>query len=312
MIGGTPRRALVTGGAGFIGSHLVRALLARGFVVRVLDDLSVGTREAVDDGAELVVGDIRDAGAVARALADIDSVFHLAARVTIRGSVERLRDDFEVNLGGTLTLLEALCDSGVTRVVNVSSMAVYADSETGAPVSEDHPTRPISPYGASKLAAEHYTRIVTGLFGIEHVNLRYFNTYGAGQTLSPYVGVATIFIDQLLRGESPTILGDGEQRRDFVHVDDVVAATVAALDAPVTGETINIGTGRATTVRALADHLRAKIAPSVEPVFLPARAEELRASVADISRARRLLGFAPREQLDLDDVIAFWRARHVG
>jgi len=306
----TPRRALVTGGAGFIGRHLVRALVGRGVEVRVLDDLSVGAREALPNDVELLVGDVRDASLVARATVGIDVVFHLAARVSIRGSVERLRDDFDVNLGGTLTLLEALRGARVSRFVNISSMAVYADSSADAFIAEDHTTRPLSPYGASKLAAEHYTRIVTGMFGVSHVNLRYFNTYGPGQTVSPYVGVATIFIDQLLRGQRPTILGDGAQRRDFVHVDDIVAATVTALDAPVDGETINIGTGRATTVSELAALLCSKIAPELLPIHAPPHAEELRSSVADITRARRLLGFTPRETLDLDGVIAVWRERH--
>lgn len=306
----TPRRILVTGGAGFIGRHLVRALLGRGHEVRVLDDLSVGVRDALPNDVELIVGDVRDASLVARALLGIDAVFHLAARVSIRGSVEKLRDDFDVNLGGTLTLLEALRRARVSRFVNVSSMAVYADSSADAFIAEDYATRPLSPYGASKLAAEHYTRIVTGMFGVSHVSLRYFNTYGPGQAVSPYVGVATIFIDQLLRGERPMIFGDGAQRRDFVHVDDIVTATVAALDAPVDGQTINVGTGRATTVSELAALLCAKIVPDLLPLHAPPRAEELRSSVADITRARRLLGFTPRETLDLDGVIAFWRERH--
>ncbi|MBW2465367.1 MAG: NAD-dependent epimerase/dehydratase family protein, partial [Deltaproteobacteria bacterium] len=185
------RRVLVTGGAGFIGSRLAAQLRDRGDEVVVLDDLSMGTRERVPEGVRLEVGDVRDAGAVAGALRGVHVVFHLAARVSIRKSVENFRDDHDVNLGGTLTLLEALEGTSVSRLVYASSMAVYADGAPGARLTEEHPTMPLGPYGVSKLAAEHYCRVVTQGLGVEQVSLRYFNTWGPGQTLTPYVGVAT-------------------------------------------------------------------------------------------------------------------------
>lgn len=302
-------RALVTGGAGFIGGHLVTSLLDRGVSVTVLDDLSVGSRERVPAGAELVVGDVRDAALVGRLTGAADVVFHLAARVTIRGSVEGFREDHDVNLGGTLTLLGALPGSPVRRLVTASSMAVYADAADGAPVAEEHSTRPLSPYGASKLAAEHYTRILCGAMGIEQVSLRYFNTWGPGQTPTPYVGVITIFITQLLAGTRPTILGDGLQTRDFVHVRDVVSATVAAMDAELEETVINVGTGRGTTVVDLALAVAQAVGVDLQPVHVEARAEELRCSVADITRARRVLGFSPQEALDLGPLVHWWRDR---
>ena len=211
--------ALVTGGAGFIGSHLTRALLADGRRVTVLDNLSVGRREAVPDGARFVHGDVRDEAAVNDALSGVDCVFHLAAQVTIRGSFDRFHEDLETNVMGTARLLRAVDRTRVKWFTLASSMAVYADAESPAPIDESHPTRPLSPYGVGKLAAEDVSRQVLEARGIPFTAVRYFNTYGPGQTYTPYVGVLTIFITRLLRGESITIFGDGEQQRDFIHVE---------------------------------------------------------------------------------------------
>lgn len=299
------KTALVTGGAGFIGSHVGRLLIEQGWRVVVLDDLSMGTRERVPAGTRLIVGDVRDPLAVRDALQGVDVVVHLAAVVSIRASVEHFYRDAEVNLMGTVNLLNACAERGIGKFVYASSMAVYADSPTPEPINEAYRLDPISPYGVAKLAGEQYVLQVAGQFGFDAVALRYFNTYGAGQTFTPYVGVITIFIRRLLAGKAPVVFGDGEQRRDFVHVRDVAAATIAAAERDVTGVVLNVGTGIGTSVNEIAAMLCAKIAPDMSPVHGPAQPGELRNSIADIGQARTLLGFAPRCRLetDLDEVI---------
>lgn len=296
--------ALVTGGAGFIGGHLSRLLLGRGWRVTVLDNLSVGRRAVVPDGARFVQGDIRDEAAVRQALDGVDCVFHLAARVTVRGSFEHFHDDLDTNVMGTATLLRALDPAAVRRFVLASSMAVYAEAPAPDPIDERHPTIPLSPYGAGKLAAETVSRQVLEGRGIPFTALRYFNTFGPGQTYTPYVGVITIFVTNLLKGQAPTIFGDGEQQRDFVHVEDIVEGTAAA--AAGKPGTYNLGTGRGTTLNALADLLVARIAPGLSPRHLPAQPGELRYSIADIAAARQHLDYAPARSIssELDGVIA--------
>ena len=301
--------ALVTGGAGFIGSHLTRALLDAGRRVTVLDNLSVGRRDVVPDAARFVHGDIRDAAAVTDALTGVDCVFHLAAQVTIRGSFDRFYEDLDTNVMGTARLLGAVEPASVRWFVLASSMAVYADADSPAPIGESHPTQPLSPYGIGKLAAEGVARQILGARGIPFTAVRYFNTFGPGQTYTPYVGVITIFITRLLRGEPPVIFGDGGQQRDFVHVGDIAAGTMAAPGhAP---GTYNLGTGRGTSLNQLAALLVQRLAPGVAPQHAPAQAGELRYSVADISAARAALGYSPTRSLetDLDDVIADVRRR---
>jgi UDP-glucose 4-epimerase len=291
-------RALVTGGAGFIGSHLARTILARGAQVTVLDNLSVGRHEAVPPGARFVHGDIRDEHAVQDALQGVDCVFHLAAQVTIRGSFDRFYEDLDTNVMGTARLLKAADPAAVKCFVLASSMAVYADADDPRPIDERHPTNPLSPYGLGKLAAEGVGRQILNARGIPFTALRFFNTFGPGQTYTPYVGVITIFVTQLLRGEPPIIFGDGEQRRDFVHVDDIVAGVLAAPGrAP---GTYNLGTGRGTSLNQLAHLLTTRINPALTPQHAPAPAGELRYSIADISAARRTLGYEPARTLDLD------------
>ena len=296
--------ALVTGGAGFIGSHLTRALLADGRRVTVLDNLSVGRRAVVPDAARFVQGDVRDRAAVADALREVDCVFHLAAQVTIRGSFERFQEDLETNVMGTANLVKAVDPSRVRWFTLASSMAVYADAASPALIDESHPTRPLSPYGVGKLAAEGVCRHVLAMRGIPFTALRYFNTFGPGQTYTPYVGVITIFVTRLLRGEAITIFGDGEQQRDFIHVGDIVAGTMAAPGAPP--GTFNLGTGRGTSLNDLASMLIARLELDQRPVHAPEQPGELRYSVADISAARAALAFAPSRTLagDLDGVIA--------
>lgn len=304
------RRALVTGGAGFIGQHLVAALLRRGLEVTVLDDLSMGRRENVPPQARFLQGDVRDPEQVTVALNGVDCVFHEAAIVSIRASVEGFVRDAEVNLVGTLNLLQCMADGGVRKAVLASSMAVYADSPQPVPLREDAPLRPISPYGVAKLAAEQYWLLMGRHFGLPTTALRYFNTYGPGQTPTPYVGVITIFINRLLRGEAPVVFGDGEQRRDFVHVDDIVAANLAVLDHDCAGRVLNVGTGHATSVNDIAAALVARLAPQLAPRQAPAVAGELRNAIADASALRALTGWAPtRPRPDFDHVVAYWRER---
>ncbi len=290
----TYRVACVTGGAGFIGSHLVRALLDRGLEVRVLDNLSVGRRENVPSEAALVVGDIADETAARRAIDGSDIVFHLAARVAIRSSFEFAFEDATTNVAGTARILRAVEDGKTPRkVIVASSMAVYADAEGPTPIGEDHPTAPISPYGVTKLAVERLTHLMCARIGIPSVALRLFNTYGRGQALSPYVGVVTIFIDALSRGERPTIFGDGEQRRDFVHVEDVARGFVDAMAAPVARATYNIGSGRGLSVNDVYSSVQSALGTDIEPRRADAVPGEMRFSVADISRARAELAYRP-------------------
>jgi UDP-glucose 4-epimerase len=301
--------ALVTGGAGFIGSHLTRALLARGRRVTVLDNLSVGRREVVPDGARFIQGDIRDASAVRDALAGVECVFHLAAQVTIRGSFNRFYEDLDTNVMGTARLLKAVDPAAVKWFVLASSMAVYADADRPAPIDEAHPTQPLSPYGFGKLTAEGVGRQILAARGVPFTALRFFNTFGPGQTYTPYVGVITIFVTRLLDGEPAVIFGDGEQQRDFVHVDDIVSGCLAAPGRQP--GTYNLGTGRGTSLNALARLLSARINPALTPQHVAAPAGELRYSIADITAARQVLGYQPTRTIerDVDAVIQDVRGR---
>lgn len=305
----TYSHALVTGGAGFIGSHLTRVLLAQGRRVTVLDNLSVGRREVVAEAARFVYGDIRDDAALNDALSGVDCVFHLAAQVTIRGSFDRFYEDLDTNVMGTARLLRAVDPKAIKWFVLASSMAVYADASSAIPIGERHPTEPVSPYGIGKLAAEGVARQILGARGIPFTAMRYFNTFGPGQTYTPYVGVITIFVTRLLRGEIPVIFGDGEQQRDFVHVEDIANGTIAGPGH--TPGTYNLGTGRGTSLNALAAMLTARLAPQLAPAHAPAQTGELRYSIANIDAARRALEYEPTRSLehDLDAVIEDIRGR---
>jgi UDP-glucose 4-epimerase len=296
--------ALVTGGAGFIGSHLARTLLAQGRSVTVLDNLSVGSRPAVPAGARFIHGDVRDAAAVDAAMRGVDCVMHLAAQVTIRGSFDRFYEDFDTNVMGTARILRAVDPTQIKWFTLASSMAVYADAPSAAPIDERHPTEPVSPYGVGKLAAEGVARQILAAKGVPFTALRFFNTFGPGQTYTPYVGVLTIFVTRLLRGESITIFGDGQQQRDFIHVDDIVAGTIGATGGAA--GTFNLGTGRGTSLNQLAALVINRLAPETRAEHAAAQPGELRFSVANIEAARRAFGFAPSRSLerDLDDVIA--------
>jgi UDP-glucose 4-epimerase len=301
--------ALVTGGAGFIGSHLTRQLLAAGHRVTVIDNLSVGRRDAVHDGARFVHGDIRDESALSSALADVDCVFHLAAQVTIRGSFDRFYEDLDCNVMGTARLLRTVDPSRIKWFTLASSMAVYADAPSPAPIGEAHPTQPLSPYGIGKLAAEGLSRQILEARGIPFTAVRYFNTFGPGQTYTPYVGVITIFVTRLLQGERITIFGDGEQQRDFVHVEDIAAGTM--LTPGRAPGTYNLGTGQGTSLNTLAALLIREVGATSNPAYAPTQPGELRFSVADISAARAALSYQPRQTLagNVGEVIAAIRRR---
>ena len=293
-------RAVVTGGAGFIGSHLVDALLARGDDVWVLDNLSTGRRERVAEGARLVEGDIRDAEAVGAAFAEArpDACFHLAAQADVRRSVEDPAYDADVNVLGTIRVLEAARRHGVQVVFSSTGGAIYGECDAPAPETAER--RPISPYGTSKLAGEEYLAMERRLYGASHVALRYGNVYGPRQDPHGEAGVVAIFLGRLAAGEPFTIFGDGTQTRDYVYVGDVVRATLAAVGHP--GGVLNVGTGRETSVLELADACRAASGVDREPVFADARLGELQRSVLSTALAERELGF--RSAVELADGIA--------
>lgn len=301
------KTACVTGGAGFIGSHLVRELLRRSMHVTVIDDLSVGRRDNVPAGAEFVHGDILDPQ-IARIAARSELVFHLAARVAIRSSFEFITEDVTTNVVGTASVLRAIAtapERRVRRLLFASSMAVYADADAPVPLAETFRLEPISPYGVSKLAAERLVLQVCAQAGIDACVLRLFNTYGPGQAYSPYVGVVTIFSRQMAAGERPAIFGDGLQCRDFVHVDDIVQGFVRAMARARPGAVFNIGSGTGLTVRQLHDRIADVLGYRAAPLFAPAVAGEVRHSIADIGRAARELGYQPtrRFQESVADVV---------
>ena len=296
-------RVLVTGGAGFIGSHTVDRLLVEGFDVVVLDNLCSGELENVkqhlrSESFRIVRGDVRDSRLVGELVGGVDGVLHLAALVSVP---ESFRDPVlfnDVNVDGTLNLLRACVDFGIRRFVYVSSCAVYGEAEV-LPIKEDCPLRPLSPYAISKLAAENYLRVFHENFGLETVCLRYFNVYGPRQAESEYSGVITRYLKNLRENRSLVIFGDGKQTRDFVHVQDVVEANTLALKSRgIAGETFNIGTGLATTINQLANTLlEVTNKTRLELKHSESRKGDIKRSVADISKARDKLHYAPKTSL---------------
>jgi UDP-glucose 4-epimerase len=287
-------RALVTGGAGFIGSHVADALVTRGDDVTVLDDLSKGKRERVPPGADLEIGDIRDPDAIVdRAAPEV--VFHLAAQADVRISVDRPTYDADVNVLGTLRILEAARRHGARVVFSSTGGAIYGECERPAP--ESAPRRPLAPYGTSKLSGEEYLATWNRLYGTSHVSLRFGNVYGPRQEPHGEAGVVAIFMGLLHDGGTPTIYGDGGQTRDYVYVGDVVAAMLAA-SRHNGGGVFNVGTGQETSVVELYDAVQRAAGVEREPRFAEARLGELQRSVLDISRAARELGWRPERSLD--------------
>jgi len=296
-------KALVTGGAGFIGSHLVDRLLRQGHYVVVLDNFSSGRRENLslafehaDHGAcfQLLRGDIHNYLDCLHAIKGVDVVFHQAALKSVPQSMLRPHEYNRVNIDGTLNLLKAACKYGVHRFIFASSSSVYGDISE-FPQKENAYPRPISPYALSKLAGEHYCRIFSSHYGLETVSLRYFNVYGPRQALDDeYAVVIPKFIDCLLSGNNPPVFGNGKQSRDFTYIDNVVAANLCAAKATgVAGRVFNIANGVDHTILQLVDELNAIIGTNIKAVHYPARAGDVFKSQADITAARNLLGYEP-------------------
>jgi UDP-glucose 4-epimerase len=294
-------RAVVTGGAGFIGSHVVDALLARGDEVQVVDDLSKGKRANVPAGAELHELDIRGDLAEVFEAASPDVCFHLAAQADVRVSVERPDFDADVNVLGTLQVLEAARRHGTKVVFSSTGGAIYGECD--GPADEEHPRNPLSPYGVSKLAAEEYISAYSRLYRSAHVSLRYGNVYGPRQDPHGEAGVVAIFMNRLREGGTPSIFGDGTQTRDYVYVGDVVDVTLAA--AAHVGGVLNVGTGVETSVLDLYERIQPATGIERAAEFADPRPGELQRSVLDASRARNELGWTPQRSLD-DGLAATW------
>ena len=288
-------RFLVTGGAGFLGAALSNQLCRDGDQVRVIDDLSAGDPDRLDDEVLFTRGDVADRPKLWTLLQDVDCVYHLAARVLVSESILYPRQYNQVNVGGTVSVMEAMRDAGVRRVVLTSSGAVYGE-QAEHPVREDQPPNPQSPYAVSKLAAEYYVRTIGALWGLETVILRVFNAYGPGQRLPPsHPPVVPRFLHQAQQGGSLIIFGGGGQTRDFVYVDDVVKALIAAASASnVDRRIINVGTGTETSINDLASLVAEAVGEDAQVLHSPAESGGVARLCADISAARRLLGYEPR------------------
>lgn len=307
---------LVTGGAGFIGSHLAEELVRRGERVRVVDNLVTGKRQNLSHlpQVEFVKGDLAEPAVARRAVADVDYVLHQAAIPSVPRSVEDPMTSNRANIDASLSLLVAARDAGVKRVVYAGSSSAYGNAPT-LPKFETMATAPLSPYALQKLVAEQYCRMFTDLYGLETVTIRYFNVFGPRQDpSSPYSGVISLFISALCEGRRPTIYGDGEQTRDFTYVANVVDGVLKACTAEkASGEVINVATGGRVSLRQLFMTLRGLVNAKVEPIFQPQRAGDVRDSQADISKAQRLLGYTPIVSFEdgLDRTVAWYKASHV-
>lgn len=293
----------VTGGAGFIGSHLVEELLRRGHSVRIADDFSTGKRANIDaarqaagvaDGLDVVEGDLADLTVARAAAAGADYVLHQAAIPSVPRSVKDPISSNRANIDGTLNVLVAARDAGVKRLVFAGSSSEYGDTPT-LPKHEDMPPDPLSPYALQKLVGEQYLKQFTRLYGLETVSIRYFNVFGPRQDPgSPYSGVISLFIKWLLEGTRPTIHGDGEQTRDFTYVANVVDGVLRAAEAPgVAGESINVATAGRISLNELLRALQTIVGTSLEPVYGPPREGDVRDSQASIAKAEQLLGYRP-------------------
>ena len=288
--------SLVTGGAGFIGSHIVDMLVARGDKVRVLDNLATGHHhnlQQVADKIEFIEGDIRNEAVVQKAVKDVEFIFHLAALVSVPQSMQQPVEAELINAVGTLNVLNAAKASGVRRLVLSSTCAVYGDEPT-LPKIETMQPRPKSPYAVSKQTAEYYCQLYHDLMGLETVILRYFNIYGPRQDPSSvYSGVISIFVDKMMQNSAPFIYGDGQQTRDFVFVKDVARANLmAAEEVTAAGQVFNIGTGRQITINHLFNTLRAIFNNNLEPVYKEARAGDILHSYADATQAQKVLSWS--------------------
>jgi UDP-glucose 4-epimerase len=306
---------LVTGGAGFIGSHLVEELVAQGLRVRVLDDFSTGDRANLDPvigRIELIEGDITDPETVRRATRGCEVVFHQAALASVPRSVANPLATHRACVDGTLNVLLAARDAGVRRVVYAASSSAYGNSER-LPKSEDHPTAPLSPYAVAKLAGEQYCAAFSEVYRLETVRLRYFNVFGPRQSPdSPYAAVIPLFIQALTNGKRPTIHGDGTQSRDFTFVADVVQANLlAARTSGISGRLYNIACGRRTSLLELVEHLNTLLGTRIAPQHTAPRAGDVKHSLADIQRAMTDLGYRPTTDIvsGLKQCLCWWQRR---
>lgn len=304
---------LVTGGAGFIGSHLVERLVRQGATVRVVDNLSTGRREnlaEVWDNIQWIPGDVCDGALMREAAEGVDCIFHQAALASVPRSLETPLETHAACATGTLTVLEAARRAGVRRVVYAASSSAYGNRPSSPKYESDLP-EPISPYGAAKLAGEYYCQAFTASLGLETVALRYFNVFGPRQDPdSPYSAVIPLFITAMLQGRRPVIYGDGLQSRDFVYVENVVEANLLAAHSPAAvGRVLNIGAGRAVDLLTLLAALNRLLQMHVEPEFAPPRPGDVRESLADITLAKTLLGYRPRVDFEegLRRSIAYYR-----
>ncbi len=307
---------LVTGGAGFIGSHLTEELARRGERVRVVDSLVTGKRENLAHirGVEFVEGDLAELDTARRAAEGADFVLHQAAIPSVPRSVQDPVTSHRANVDATLNLLIAARDARVKRVVYAGSSSAYGDAPT-LPKSETMATAPLSPYALQKLVGEQYCQMFTRLYGLETVTTRYFNVFGPRQDpSSPYSGVISLFISALCEGRPPVIYGDGEQTRDFTYVANVVDGVLRACLAPaVSGEVINVATGGRVSINQLFRSVRDLVGGRVDPVYSSARAGDVRDSQADIERAKRLLGYQPQVAFDegLNKTVEWYRTSHL-
>ena len=285
---------LVTGGAGFIGSHISEELLRRGHRVRVVDSLVTGYQRNLRQGVEFEQGDLADRAVARAAVAGMDYVIHQAAIPSVPRSVEKPEESHRANIDGTLQVLLASRDAGIKRVVFAGSSSVYGDTKV-LPKTEDMPTNPLSPYALQKLMGEMYLQMFTRLYGLETVTTRYFNVFGPRQDPgSPYSGVISLFIKALSDGTRPVIYGDGEQTRDFTYVANVVDGVLRAAETPgVAGQVFNLATHGRISLNQLLTTLKKIFGSDVEPIYKDARQGDVRDSQADISKAARLLGYQP-------------------
>ena len=307
---------LVTGGAGFIGSHIAEALLIRGERVRVLDNLITGKRENIvhlRDRLEFIEGDIRNYEQTRRAVEGVHVVFHEAAVPSVPRSVDEPLLNHDCNVNGTFNVLLAARDAGVKRVVYAASSSAYGETEV-LPKQEAMLPTPLSPYAAAKLFGEYYCQVFTRVYGLETACLRYFNVFGPRQDpSSPYSGVISKFVTALLCGETPVIYGDGEQSRDFTYIDNVVDANLRAAEAPgAVGQVMNLGIGQRITLNDLLAELQKILGTNLTPRYEAPRAGDVRHSLADISEAQQLLGYEPRVMLaeGLRYTVEWYRGQH--
>ncbi|MBU0640640.1 MAG: SDR family oxidoreductase [Planctomycetes bacterium] len=290
-------QCLVTGGVGFIGSHIVRRLLADGHRVRILDDLSTGRREniaEIESDVELVIGSICDAELVQRCTAGVEWLFHLAARASVPRSIEQPRDTHNVNITGTFNLLLGARDAGTRRFVYSASSAAYGDAPT-LPKHESQTPAPLSPYAVSKLAAEHYCASFAEVYGLETISLRYFNVFGPRQDPnSAYAAVIPAFVSHMLRGQAPIVFGDGEHSRDFCYIDNVIDANLRAAQCEkLHGEVVNIACGERTTLNEIIARINQLLGTNIAAEYRAPRVGDVRHSLADIAAAHKLIGYTP-------------------